>query len=212
MARYGLGGEGRLGVRVPVLRQIAKDVGPDHALAEALWQTGIPEAMILASMVAVPQQLTEAQMEAWVGDLQAWDVCDQTCMNLFEKTPFAWEKIRKWSAREEEFVKRAAYALLACLAWHDKAAPDEAFLDLLPVIRAGATDRRNYVKKAVSWALRTMGKRNPALHARALAEADAIGTIDDPTARWIARDVVRDLTSEVSQRRLAKQRAEGAAP
>jgi 3-methyladenine DNA glycosylase AlkD len=206
MARYGIRGEARLGVSVPDLRKLAKTVGQDHDLALRLWETGIPEAMILASMVGMPDAVTEVQMEAWVADLASWDVCDQVCMNLFEKTPLAWAKIREWATREEEFVKRAAFALLACLAWHDKGALDEAFLDLLPVIRAGATDGRNYVKKAVSWALRNIGKRNPRLHAVALAEAEAIRELDARPARWIANAVVRDLTSEVSQRRLQKQR------
>jgi 3-methyladenine DNA glycosylase AlkD len=208
MARYGLAGEGRLGVRVPDLRQLAKEVGPDHPLALELWQTGIPEAMSLASMVGEPDEVTEAQMEAWVVDLQAWDVCDQVCMNLFEKSPLAWKKIRDWSTREEEFVKRAAYALLACLAWHDKGAPDQVFVDLLPVIHAGASDGRHYVKKAVSWALRNIGKRNPALHALALETAEQIRAQDTRPAQWIAADVVRDLTSPVSQRRLEKQRSQ----
>ncbi len=208
MARYGLGGEGRLGVRVPALRQIAKEMGRDQALSLALWQTGIPEAMILAAMVGVPEAVSEAQMEAWVVDFQSWDVCDQVCMNLFEKTPLAWTKIRDWSAREEEYVRRAAYALLACLAWHDKRAPDQAFIELLPVIHAGATDGRNYVKKAVSWALRNIGKRNPALHAQALAAAEELRQLNAPAARWIASDVVRDLGSETAQRRLEKQRGE----
>jgi 3-methyladenine DNA glycosylase AlkD len=206
MARYGIRGDARLGVSVPDLRQMAKTLGQDHQLALGLWQTGIPEAMILAAMVSVPDAVTEAQMEEWVADLASWDVCDQVCMNLFEKTPQAWAKIREWSTREEEFVKRAAFALLACLAWHDKEAPDEVFLELLPVIRAGATDGRNYVKKAVSWALRNIGKRNPRLHAVAVAEAEAMRALDARPARWIAAAVIRDLSSEATQRRLHKQR------
>ncbi len=204
MARYGMTAEKRLGVAVPDMRKIAKEVGKDHQLALELWQTGIPEAMILASMVDVPAEVTDEQMEAWVVDLNSWDVCDQVCMNLFDKTPFAWKKVRDWSTREEEFERRAAFALLACLAWHDKKASDEQFIELLPVIKAGATDGRNYVKKAVSWALRNIGKRNPALNQVAGETAEELGQMDSKVAQWIARDAIRDLTSETTRRRLAK--------
>jgi 3-methyladenine DNA glycosylase AlkD len=204
MARYGMTGERRLGVAIPELRQIAKQAGKDHMLALALWQTGLAEARILASMVDLPGAVTEDQMEAWVTDFDAWDVCDQVCMNLFEKTPWAWSKIGEWSTRDEEFVKRAAFALLACLAWHDKDAPDALFLALLPVIEAGATDGRNYVKKAVSWALRNIGKRNPALHAVALETAGRLRASDARPAQWIAGDVIRDSHREATVRRLAR--------
>ncbi len=147
MAKFGLTGDKRLGVAIPDLRKLARAIGKDHALALALWETQIPEALMLASMIDQPVLVTDAQMESWVQDFKAWDVCDQVCMNLFEKTPLVWQKIGDWSQREEEFVKRAAYALLACLAWHDKKATDEAFIQVLPVIKAGATDGRNFVKK-----------------------------------------------------------------
>jgi 3-methyladenine DNA glycosylase AlkD len=207
MARYGMTVESRLGVSIPHLRKMAKDMGKDHQLALNLWKTGIAEAMILAAMVDVPQEVTEEQMEEWVSDLNSWDVCDQVCMNLFEKTPMAWKKIRDWSKREEEFVKRAAFALAACLAWHNKEAADEEFIRLLPVIEDGATDERNYVKKAVSWALRNIGKRNANLNKVALQAAQDIGKIDSKAARWIARDAVRDLTSETTQKRFRKGKA-----
>jgi 3-methyladenine DNA glycosylase AlkD len=206
MAGYGLTGQARLGVSIPDLRQIAREVGQDHDLALALWQTGIPEARILASMVDRPGDVTEAQADAWVADFDAWDVCDQVCMNLLEKLPWAWSKIAGWSERDEEFVRRAAFALLACLAWHDKAAADEHFLALLPVVEAGATDGRNYVKKAVSWALRNIGKRNPALHAAALETAARLRALDSPPSRWIAADVERDLGSPATLRRLEGSR------
>jgi len=206
MARYGMTVESRLGVSIPDLRKMAKDIGKDHQLALNLWKTGIAEAMILAAMVDVPQEVTEEQMEEWVSDLNSWDVCDQVCMNLFEKTPMAWKKIRDWSKREEEFVKRAAFALAACLAWHNKEAADEEFIRLLPVIKEGATDERNYVKKAVSWALRNIGKRNVNLNKVALQAAQDIRKIDTRAARWIARDVLRDLTSETTQKRLSRGR------
>ena len=204
MARYAMTGKNRLGVRVPALRKIAKGVGKDHQLALDLWKTGIPEAMMVAAMIDLPDEVTEAQMEDWVADFNAWDVCDQVCMNLFDKTPLAWEKIHTWSQREEEFVKRAAFALIACLAWHDKEAPDAAFIALLPVIKAGASDGRNFVKKGVSWALRHIGKRNLRLNQAALQLAQELQTTDSKRAQWIGRDAVRDLTSESTTRRLAK--------
>jgi 3-methyladenine DNA glycosylase AlkD len=202
MARYGMSAEGRLGVAVPEMRRIAKETGKDHALALALWRTGIPEAQIVAGMVADPRQLTEEQMEVWVKDLNSWDVCDQVCMNLWEKTPLAWQKIRDWAERDEEFARRAAFALIACLAWHDKKAEDEQFLALLPLIQRGATDERNYVKKAVNWALRHIGKRNRALNHAALEAARAIQRMDSKAARWVASDALRELESEAAQRRL----------
>jgi 3-methyladenine DNA glycosylase AlkD len=204
MARYGMTSEGRLGVKVPEIRKIAKRVGKDHQLALELWDTGIAEARILASMLAEPEKLTGAQMEAWVVDFNSWDVCDQVCMNLYDKSPLAWGKIHEWSEREEEFVKRAAYALIACLAWHDKGAPDETFINLLPVIKRGADDERNYVKKAVNWALRNIGKRNLALNQAAIQTAQEIRQIDLKAARWIAADALRELQGEAVQRRLHK--------
>ncbi|MDH7490095.1 MAG: DNA alkylation repair protein [Anaerolineae bacterium] len=193
MARFGMTPDARLGVSVPDMRRIAKSVGRDHDLALALWETGIPEARILASMVDNPAQLTEAQMERWVADFNSWDVCDQVCMNLFDRSPLAWRKVSEWAQREEEFVRRAAYSLIACLAWHDKAAPDEAFTAFFPIIKAGAADGRNYVKKAVSWALRQVGKRNANLRRAALEVAREIGQMDSKPARWIASDVIREL-------------------
>ena len=150
MARYGMTVEKRLGISIPELRTLAKEIGKDHRLALKLWKTGIDEARILASMIGDYQKLTEVQMEDWVKDINSWDVCDQVCMNLFEKSPLAWKKIRDWSGREEEFVKRTAFSLIACLALHDKKTEDEKFIALFPVIREGATDERNFVKKAVN--------------------------------------------------------------
>jgi 3-methyladenine DNA glycosylase AlkD len=204
MARYGMTVEKRLGVKIPELRRLAKEIGRDHQLALALWETGVAEAMILASMIDIPEEVSEAQMEAWVADFDSWDVCDQVCMNLFEKTPLVWDKIRKWAEREEEFVKRAAFALIACLAWHDKGADDETFIALIPVIKAGATDGRNYVKKAVSWALRNIGKRNPALNKTAIRVAEELREVDSQAARWVASDVIRDVTREKVQARFQK--------
>jgi 3-methyladenine DNA glycosylase AlkD len=202
MARYGMAVEERLGVTVPDMRKIAKETGKDHRLALELWQTGISEAMIVASMVDVPGEVSEEQMETWVQDFNSWDVCDQVCMNLLEKTPMAWNKVLDWSRREEEFVKRAAFALLACLAWHNKQAPDDTFIRMIPVIREGATDGRNFVKKAVNWALRSIGKRNMNLHQVAIQAAQEMQKMDSKSARWIASDAIRDLSSDAVQRKL----------
>ena len=204
MARYGMTAERRLGVSVPNMRKMAKELGKDHNLALELWKTGIPEAMILAAMIDEPEKLTEKQMEDWVKDINSWDVCDQVCMNLFENTPLVWKKILDWSEREEEFVKRTAYALIACLAWHEKKTEDEKFIKLFPVIKRGATDERNFVKKSVNWALRNIGKRNTNLNKAAINAAKEIQQIDSKTARWIASDAIRELESESVQRRLKK--------
>jgi len=202
MARFAIVGKGRLGVSVPEMRRLAKEIGKDHELALELWKTGIPDARILAGMVGEPDKLTEEQMEDWVRDFDSWDVCDQVCMNLFEKTPLAVKKIHDWFLRDEEFVKRTAYALIACLAWHDKKAEDEKFITLFPVIRQGATDERNFVKKAVNWALRNIGKRNHALNRAAIELAKEIRQMDSKAARWIAADAIRELESDAVQKRL----------
>jgi len=204
MARFGISSERRLGVKVPDMRKIAKDVGKDHALALELWKTGIPDAQIVAALVGEPEKMTDAQMEDWVKDFNSWDVCDQVCMNLFDKSPLAVKKIHEWSGREEEFVKRAAYALIACVAWHDKEAKDDIFIQLFPVIKRGATDERNYVKKSVNWALRHIGKRNIQLNKAAIDFAEKIRQMDSKAARWIASDALRELKSENVKKRLRK--------
>ena len=205
MARYGMSSDKRLGVSTPFIRQLAKEVGRNHETALALWETGVPEARILAAMIGDPEELTADQMDTWVRDIDSRDICDQVCMKLFEKSPLAWKKIRDWHTRDEEFVKRAAYSLIACLAWHDKTAEDEKFIELLPVIRAGAIDDRNYVKKAVSWALRHIGKRNGTLNAAALSLAKELESLASPPARWIASQAVRELRSEKVRLHLMKQ-------
>lgn len=202
MARYGMVTKNRLGVSVPDMRRLAKELGKDHGLALQLWKTGVQEARILAALIDEPHAVTEEQMEEWVKDFNSWDVCDQVCMNLFDKTPHAWKKVRDWSVREEEFVRRAAFSLIACLAWHDKKADDKMFVNLLPVIQDAATDERNYVKKAVNWALRHIGKRNLSLNREALQTARLIQKIDSRAARWIASDAIRELEGEAVQRRL----------
>jgi len=204
MAKYGMTVEQRLGVSVPDMRKLAKEIGRDHKLALDLWRTGIAEARIVAAMVGDPVKLTEEQMEDWVKGIDSWDVCDQVCMNLFEKNQLAWKKIVDWSEREEEFVKRTAFSLIACLAWHDKKVSDEKFIELLPVIIRGATDERNFVKKAVNWALRNIGKRNLNLNEAAINTAKEIRRLDSKAARWVASDAIRELESDAIQSRLRR--------
>jgi 3-methyladenine DNA glycosylase AlkD len=202
MASYGMSTRNRLGVSMPELRALAKLIGKDHQLALRLWETGIPDARILASIVDQPEEVTESQMEAWARGFDSWDVCDQVCLNLFDQTPLAPQKAAAWANRQEEFMKRAAFSLIACLAWHNKKAPDSLFLGLLPVIRDAAMDERNMVKKAVCWALRNIGKRNRALHRAALGTAKEIQGLESKAARWIAAQARRELESEAVQKRL----------
>ncbi len=204
MAKYGMKVEQRLCVSVPDMRKLAKEIGRDHKLALELWKNGIAESRIVAAMVGDPDKLNEEQMDDWVKDIDSWDVCDQVCMNLFEKNPLAWKKIVDWAEREEEFVKRTAFSLIACLAWHDKKASDEKFIELLPVIIRGATDERNFVKKAVNWALRNIGKRNLSLNEAAINTARELKHLDSKAARWIASDAIRELGSNAIQSRLRK--------
>ncbi len=205
MARFGINSRNTLGVSIPTLRGIARQAGKDHRLAQELWTSGIHEARILAAMVDVPEQVTEAQMERWVRNFDSWDVCDQVCSNLFDQTPFAHRKAAQWSRRDEEFVKRAGFVLMAALAVHDKQASDAAFRKFLPLIRRAATDERNFVKKAVNWALRQIGKRNAALNRAAIATAREIQQIDSRAARWIAADALRELTSAAVRKAVSRR-------
>lgn len=193
MARFGISIRGTLGVSIPALRRLAKEIGRDHRLALDLWSSGIHEARILAGLVADPAVLTERDMERWARDFDSWDVCDQVCSNLFDKTPRAWKKAVEWAGRDEEFVKRAGFVLMAALSVHDKVAPDSAFVKLLPLIRREAADERNFVKKAVNWALRQIGKRNERLRRAAVKTATAIQQMDSRAARWVAADALREL-------------------
>jgi 3-methyladenine DNA glycosylase AlkD len=202
MARYGISTQNTLGVSVPVVRKLAREIGRNHGLAQQLWSSGVHEARILASMVDDPRLVTERQMEQWAADFDSWDVCDQCCGNLFDKTEFAYRKAVEWAARDEEFVKRAGFALMAALAFHDKRAPDEAFLKFLPVIKRESVDGRNYVRKAVNWALRHIGKRNAALNIMAIQTAREIQAAGSKPGRWIAADALRELASEKVQERL----------
>lgn len=192
MARFGINSANTLGVSMPQLRELAKG-RRDQELSLELWASGIHEARILAALVGEPARVTTEQMDAWVLDFDSWDVCDQVCMNLFDRTPWAFEKAVEYAGREEEFVKRAGFALMAVLAWHDKTAPNQKFLDLLPVIQREAADERNFVKKAVNWALRQIGKHSPALNQAAVATAREILLIDSRAARWVANDALREL-------------------
>jgi 3-methyladenine DNA glycosylase AlkD len=205
MARFGINAENTLGVSVPVLRALAKKIGHSHPLAGQLWASGIHEARILATMIEDPGQLTDEQVECWLADFDSWDVCDQCCMNLLENLPDAYAKAVEWAGRDEEFVKRAGFALMACLAWHDKKAADDQFVIFFPVIQNEATDGRNFVKKAVNWALRNIGKRNPNLNRLAIENAREIGKIDSKIARWIASDALRELLGETVQKKLGNQ-------
>ena len=205
MSRFGIDTNRAVGVSVTELRRVARDLGHDHDLAAALWASGVHEARILASLVDEPARVSEAQMEAWVADLDSWDVCDGVCGNLFDRTPFALDKAVEWSTREPEFEKRAAFALMAWAAVHRKDLPDAAFASVLPVIREQATDDRNYVKKAISWALRQIGKRSVELNGRAIRTAEQIGRMDTRSARWIARDALRELGSDAVRARLGRR-------
>jgi len=202
MARFGINPENTYGISIPVLRKMAREIGRDHALAQELWSSGVHEARILASMIDDPRLVSEEQMDRWAADFDSWDVCDQCCGNLFDKTEFAYRKAVEWAARDEEFVKRAGFALMAWLAFHDKRAPDEAFLAFLPVIKRESIDGRNFVKKAVNWALRHIGKRNAALNITAIQTAKEIQAAGSKPGRWIAADALRELTSDKVQERL----------
>ena len=202
MARFGINPENTLGVSVPTLRKLAKEIGRDHALAQELWASGVHEARMLAGLIDDPRLVTEEQMERWVADFDSWDVCDGCCGDLFDKTPLAYRKAVEWAARDEEFVKRAGFALMAWLAVHDKRAPDDAFLEFLPVIERESADGRNFVKKAINWALRQIGKRNAALNAAAIRTAEEIQQMGSKSGRWIASDALRELTSEKVRDRL----------
>ena len=204
MARYGIDTTNALGVTVTELRRVARVLGRDHELAAELWASGVHEARILASLVDDPALVTERQMDAWVAELDSWDVCDGLCGNLFDRTPFALDKAVGWVDREAEFERRAGFALIAWAAVHRKDLPDRAFAALLPKIRERSTDDRTYVKKAVSWALRSIGKRSGGLNVKAIRTAEQIERLDARAARWIARDVLRELRSDAVQARLGR--------
>jgi 3-methyladenine DNA glycosylase AlkD len=205
MARYGLYSKNTLGVSVANIRVLAKRLGRNHELALALWDTGVYEARMLTTFVDEPSHVTPAQMDRWCRDFDSWGICDGLCFHLFDKTPHAWKKIAKWSNARAEFVKRASFALLASVALHDKTASDKSFLDSLSLIERAAIDDRNFVKKAVSWALRGIGKRSPALHAASVKLASRLALSPHPAARWTGKDALRDLATPATRRRLERQ-------
>jgi 3-methyladenine DNA glycosylase AlkD len=194
MARYGIVAPRAFGVPMGAMLLLARRLGKDHALALALWESGWYDARILGSMVADPARVTRRQMNAWAVAFDNWGICDTVCWHLFEKTPFAWEKAQAWAVSPREFVRRAGFALMAGLAGHDKEAADARFLALLPLLEKGARDERHFVKKAVSWALRRIGGRSPALHEASLELAGRLATAKDAPSRWVGRDVRRDLS------------------
>jgi 3-methyladenine DNA glycosylase AlkD len=196
MARFGISSKNTLGISMPVIRQLAKEIRKDHSLALKLWDSGIHEARILAALIADPQKVTPSMMNRWTKDFDSWDICDQCCFNLFDKTPYAYAKAEEWSRRKEEFVKRAGFALMAGLAVHDKKTSDKQFLKFLSIIERSSNDPRNFVKKAVNWALRQIGKKNLALCDAALRTASRIAKQDSPSARWIAADAIRELNEK----------------
>lgn len=206
MARYGIRTDRAFGVSIYVLRRMAREIGTDHAMALALWETGYHEARLLASIVDDPEQVTEEQMCRWVADFDSWDICDQVCSNLFDRTTYAWKKAFEWAEDGREFVRRAGFVIMAALAVHDKKADDAAFEQFYPVMKKHAMDDRNYVRKAVNWALRNIGKRNMALNASAIKTAREIQAIDSRAARWIAADALRELQGDRVRQRLMKKR------
>src|SRR2546428_7773052 len=203
MARFGIQTGTAFGVSIPQLRDLAKKVGTDHELAQKLWKAGFHEGRILASMIDDPTKVSEAQMEEWAADFDSWDIVDGCCGNLFDRTEFAIRKAHEWSKRKEEYIKRAGFVLIAEMAVHDKKASDKTFLDFLPPIVREASDERNFVKKAVNWALRQIGKRNVTLNVAAIKTCAAIKDSDSRSARWIAADALRELTGYAVKKKLA---------
>jgi 3-methyladenine DNA glycosylase AlkD len=203
LTRYGITAPQSYGVKVGMIQQLAKRLGTDHDLAEALWQTGWYEARMLSSYVDDPARVTAAQMDRWARDFDNWGICDTVCFVLFDKTPHAWRKVDQWSRRREEFVKRAAFALIASLALHDKRSGDQPFLRSLKVIERGATDPRNFVKKGVSWGLRVLGRRNQVLNTAAIKVSRRLAESEEPAARSTGKEALRELTGPVVRRKLA---------
>ena len=205
MARYGINPRNNLGVSIYKLRPLAKEIGQNHELALRLWNSGIHDARLLVCFVDDPSKVTSEQMDAWAADFDSWDICDQACTSLFDQSPLAWKKVFQWAERKEEFVKRGAFSLIAGLAVHDKQAENEQFEQFFPLLKKHALDERNYVKKAVNWALRNIGKRNLTLNKKTLQLSEEILHIDSQAAKWIARDAIRELSSDKMQQRLKKK-------
>lgn len=196
MRRFGVSTDRALGIKIPALRNLAKEIKKNHPLAGELWATGIHEARILAAYISDPLLVTQQQMEDWVKDFNSWDLCDQVCGNLFDKTPYAWTKAIEWAKREEEYVKRAGFVLMASLAVHDKRTNDKEFLKFLPLIIGECEDERNFVKKAVNWALRQIGKRSPLLKKHSMEVAENMLQSTSASARWVASDALKELKTK----------------
>lgn len=206
MARFAIPSDNAFGVSVGDIRRVAKQLGRNHDLALELWETGLYEPRMLACFVDDPAQVTPIQMDRWCRDFDSWAICDTACFHLFDRTPHAWRKVEQWARRKDEFVKRAAFALLASIALHDKTTGDERFLRCLPLVEREAGDARNFVKKGVSWALRSIGRRNRSLHAPAVAMAERLSKSKEPAARWVGKDALRELKGPVVLRRLTKMK------
>jgi len=206
MARFGINAKNNLGIKVTTLRKIAREIGKDHELALKLWDSKIQDARMLAAHIDEPEKVTEEQMEKWVADFDSWNVCDNACGHLFDKTKYGYQKALEWSERKEEYVKRAGFALMAWIAVHDKKADDNKFDLFFKAILKQSTDNRNYVKKSVNWALRNIGKRNLVLNKKALNYAEKIKKINSKSAKWIASDALRELKSEKIQDRFKNKK------
>ena len=205
MARYGISASKVFGVSMATMQPLAKRLGRDHSLALALWDTGWYEARILTAFVDDPARVTAAQMDRWMRDFDNWAVCDTLCFKLFDRTPHAWRKVEQWSRRRDEFGKRASFALLASLALHDRQSGDAPFRRSLALVERAASDKRNFVKKGVNWALRAVGERNQALHAVAIEVARRLAESADPAPRWVGKDALRALTGPAVRQRLARR-------
>jgi 3-methyladenine DNA glycosylase AlkD len=205
MARFGIRSDHAFGIKHPVLKQIAKEIGKDHELALELWDSGYHEARLIAPLIDDPKLVSEAQADSWVKDLNSWDLCDDLAGNLLIKTPFAHKKAIQWAKGKEEFVRRAGFAMMAWIAVKDKKAVKETFAPFYPLMVLYSNDERNYVKKAISWALRSVGKRNLALNKEAVKVAKQMAKVDSKSSRWIAQDVIKELTSDTMQARLKEK-------
>ena len=207
LQRFGITSANALGVSIANVQKVAKQIGRDHATAAALWATGVYEARLLAAYVDDPAAVTVSQMDAWCRDFDSWGVCDTLCFVLFDRTPHAWRCVDRWARAKPEFVRRAAFALMASLAVHDKASEDAPFAERLPLVEEAASDERDLVRKGVSWALRTTGRRNEALHGAALAVSKRLAATSDAGSRWVGKDAVRELTGPIVARQLQRRRA-----
>ncbi len=206
LARFGIEATNPLGVSMSNIQLLAKRLGRSHELAAALWDTNVYEARMLTSFVDEPERVTAAQMDRWCRDFDNWGICDTLCFKLFDQTPHAWAKVAQWGDKHDEFVKRAAFALLASLAAHDKSATNDQFIETLPLIERAATDERNFVKKGVSWALRTLGRRNAVLNDAAVTVARRLAASTEPAARWIGKGALKELTNALVKRQLATRK------